>query len=65
MYTVVLALPASSWLLNAADSYAHYLTLAVGLWTLSALVETAEQALPEAALAAVEAREAVAEPAAV
>ena len=50
-YFVVLALPAASWVLNAADSYAHYATLAVGLWLLSALVELGERSLPEAELA--------------
>ena len=35
----MLSLPAASWVLNAADSYAHYATLPVGLWTLSAFVE--------------------------
>ncbi len=53
-YAVVLALPAAPWVLNAADSYAHYATLPVGLWTLSALVELGERSLPEAELAATE-----------
>lgn len=38
-YAVVLSLPGSTWILNAADSYAHYGSLPVGLITLSALVE--------------------------
>lgn len=49
-YFVVLSLPAGTWVLNAADSYAHYLTLPVGLWTLAALVELGERSLPEAEL---------------
>jgi hypothetical protein len=53
-YVILLALPSATWLLNAADSYAHYATLPVGLWTLAALIELAERALPEAALAPVE-----------
>ena len=40
-YAIVLLLPAQSWVLNAADSYAHFLTLPVGLWTLAALIELA------------------------
>jgi hypothetical protein len=51
-YVLVLALPASSWLLAAADSYAHYATLPVGLMTVSALVELGERALPAATPAA-------------
>ncbi len=47
-YFVVLSLPAAPWVLNAADSYAHYCTLPIGLLTLSALVELGERALPEA-----------------
>ena len=50
-YFAVLSLPTASWLLNAADSYAHYATLPIGLWTLSALVELGERSLPEATLA--------------
>lgn len=38
-YLVVLALPGSTWALNAADSYAHYGSLPVGLVMLAALVE--------------------------
>lgn len=49
-YLVILSLPSASWVLNAADSYAHYATLPVGLWALSALVELAERSLPEATL---------------
>ena len=47
-YAVVLLLPAQSWVLNAADSYAHFLTLPVGLWTLAALIELAQRSLPMA-----------------
>ncbi|GAC1464834.1 MAG: hypothetical protein NVSMB9_03910 [Isosphaeraceae bacterium] len=49
-YLVILSLPSATWVLNAADGYAHYATLPIGLWTLSALVELAEEALPEAVL---------------
>lgn len=38
-YLLVLALPAQPWVLSAADSYAHYATLPIGLVLLSALVE--------------------------
>ena len=47
-YAVVLLLPPASWVLPAADSYAHYVTLPVGLWTIAALVELAERSLPVA-----------------
>jgi len=50
VYTVVLLLPAQGWVLGAADSYAHYATLPVGLWTLAALIELAERSLPSASL---------------
>lgn len=50
-YLVVLSLPPQSWTLAAADSYAHYATLPVGLLTLAGLVELAERALPVATLA--------------
>jgi hypothetical protein len=53
-YIAVLSLPAATWVLAAADGYAHYATLPVGLWTLSALVELAERSLPAADLAPVE-----------
>jgi hypothetical protein len=52
-YVALLSLPASSWILSAADGYAHYATLPVGLWTLSALVELGERSLPVAVLATV------------
>jgi hypothetical protein len=45
-YLLVLSLPASPWLLAAADGYAHYATLPVGLLTVAALVELGERALP-------------------
>jgi hypothetical protein len=51
-YVLVLSLPASSWLLSAADGYAHYATLPVGLMTVAAFVELGERALPTATLAA-------------
>jgi hypothetical protein len=55
-YLVVLSLPGSSWVLSAADGYAHYATLPVGLLTVAALVELGERALPNATLAAAPAR---------
>ena len=48
-YLLVLSLPASTWELAAADSYAHYGTLPVGLILLAALVELGERSLPMAA----------------
>ena len=50
-YLLVLSLPASTWALNAADSYAHYATLPVGLILLAALIELGERSLPLANLA--------------
>jgi hypothetical protein len=50
-YLLVLALPPQTWVLAAADSYAHYATLPIGLLLLAAFVELGERALPEAALA--------------
>jgi hypothetical protein len=50
-YAVVLLLPAQSWVLNAADSYAHFATLPVGLWMLAVLIELAQRSLPTASLA--------------
>jgi hypothetical protein len=50
VYAVVLLLPAQNWVLGAADSYAHYVTLPVGLWTVAALIELAERSLPTATL---------------
>jgi hypothetical protein len=50
-YAVVLLLPAQSWVLNAADSYAHFATLPVGVWTLAALIELGQRSLPTAATA--------------
>jgi hypothetical protein len=47
-YAVVLLLPPASWVLPAADSYAHYVTLPVGLWTVAALIELTERSLPVA-----------------
>ena len=38
-YSVVLLLPPAGWVLTAADSYAHYATLPIRLWTLAALIE--------------------------
>lgn len=47
-YAVVLLLPPASWVLPAADSYAHYVTLPIGLWTIAALIELTERSLPVA-----------------
>ncbi|MFO0951725.1 MAG: hypothetical protein U0835_11370 [Isosphaeraceae bacterium] len=51
---MVMSLPVSTWVVAAADGYAHYATLPVGLWLLSALVEVSERSLPSADLALVE-----------
>ena len=53
VYVVVLLLPAQGWVLLAADSYAHYATLPVGLWTLAAVIELAERAAAVGTAAAV------------
>jgi len=45
-YLLLLSLPAQAWVLAAADSYAHYATLPVGLVTASALVELGRRATP-------------------
>ena len=45
-YMLVLSLPASTWALNAADSYAHYGSLPIGLILLAALIELGERSLP-------------------
>lgn len=45
-YVFILSLPTATWVLTAADSYAHYATLPIGLWTLSAFVEMGERSLP-------------------
>jgi len=50
-YLLVLSLPASTWALAAADGYAHYATLPIGLVLLAALVELGERSLPAATLA--------------
>jgi hypothetical protein len=50
-YAVVLLLPAQTWVLGAADSYAHFASLPVGLWLLAAFVDLAERSLPSAATA--------------
>jgi len=55
-YLLVLSLPASTWVLAAADSYAHYATLPVGLVLVAALIELGERSLPMARPAAAEAR---------
>ena len=50
-YAVVLLMPAQTWVLAAADSYSHFATLPIGLWTLAALIELTERSLPTAARA--------------
>ncbi len=50
-YAVVLLLPVQSWVLGAADSYAHFASLPVGLWLLAACVDLAERSLPSASIA--------------
>ena len=47
-YAILLLLPAQPWVLNAADSYAHFATLPVGFWTLAALIELGRRSLPTA-----------------
>jgi hypothetical protein len=54
VYALVLSLPAQPWVLSAADSYAHYFTLPIGLIVLAALVELGSRALPEAEAVVVE-----------
>jgi hypothetical protein len=54
IHALVLSLPAQPWVLSAADSYAHYFTLPIGLIVLSALVELGSRALPEAEIVVVE-----------
>ncbi len=46
-YAIVLSLPAQAWVLSAADSYAHYATLPIGLVLASALVELGRRASPQ------------------
>ena len=48
VYAILLLLPSQSWVLGAADSYAHYVTLPVGLWALAAVITLAERSLPSA-----------------
>ena len=43
-YVLILAMPAQTWVLAAADSYAHYATLPIGLLALAAFVELGELA---------------------
>jgi hypothetical protein len=50
-YVVLLSLPVSAWLLNAADAYAHYATLPLALVAIAALIELGERSLPLATLA--------------
>jgi hypothetical protein len=54
IYPLMLLLPPAGWVLPAADSYSHYLTLPVGLWTLAAMIELAQRSLPVARLAGTE-----------
>ncbi|WP_165070990.1 hypothetical protein [Paludisphaera rhizosphaerae] len=53
-YALVQILPPAGWVLPAADAYAHYATLPVGLWTLAVFIVLAEQVLPVARSAEVE-----------
>lgn len=46
-YYSVLAMPSQPWLLLAADSYAHYVSLPVGLVTMAGLVELASRVASE------------------
>jgi hypothetical protein len=46
VYAILLLLPSQNWVLGAADAYAHYVTLPVGLWVLAAVVTLAERTLP-------------------
>ena len=48
-YLLVLSLPPQPWVLPAADSYTHYVTLVIGLGLMAALVELGSRAvaLPE------------------
>ena len=50
VYAILLLLPSQNWVLGAADSYAHYVTLPVGLWVLAAVITLAERSLPSAAV---------------
>lgn len=43
-YLTVLSLPAQPWVLAAADSYAHYVSLPLGVLLIAAFVELAHQA---------------------
>ena len=60
-YAVVLLLPVQTWVLAAADSYAHFATLPIGLWVLAASIELAERSLPTASLVRPATRKALAE----
>ena len=51
VYAVVLLLPSQTWVLGAADSYAHFATLPIGLWTVAAVIELGRRSLPAAELA--------------
>jgi hypothetical protein len=50
IYPVMLLLPPAGWVLPAADSYSHYLTLPVGLWTVAAMIDLMERSVPAARL---------------
>lgn len=51
IYPLLFLLPPAGWVLPAADSYSHYLTLPAGLWTLSAMIDLAGRSLPVARVA--------------
>lgn len=50
-YAALFLLPPAGWVLPAADAYAHYASLPVGLWTLAACVQLGGRSLPAARLA--------------
>jgi hypothetical protein len=60
-YALVLSLPHQPWVLTAADSYAHYATLPMGLITLSAFVELGARSLPFACAAKLDASSLIAD----
>lgn len=50
-YLLLLAIPNQPWVLNAADAYAHFCTLPVGLLLTAGLVELGQRTLPLARVA--------------
>jgi len=47
-YIPVLAIPTQTWILTAADAYAHYATLPIGLILTAMLIEMSRRTLPHA-----------------